>query len=75
MKPGSINIKFDSYSNKNLVEILKLVCDLIPTHFCSLESLNEVVIEGDKVVFIAYGYHTIKHNYVYKDGKLERLEK
>lgn len=33
MKPGSINIKFDSYSNKNLVEILKLVCDLIPTHF------------------------------------------
>jgi hypothetical protein len=75
MKPGSINIKFDSYSNKNLVKILKLVCDLIPPHFCSFESLDEVVIEGNKVTFIAYGHDTIKHHYLYKDGKLERLEK
>lgn len=75
MKAGNINIKFDDYSNKNLVPILEQVCKLIPSHFCRLESLHEVIIEGDRVSFVSYGYHTIKHDYVFKNEKLEELKK
>lgn len=73
MKPGNITIKFDSYSNENLPAILEQVCHLIPAHFNRLESLDEVVIKGNQVSFISYGYHTVKHGYLFKDGKLSEL--
>ena len=66
---GSIVINFDGYNNPHLEEILELAIK-IPEHFRRIESLNEVQIEGDKVTFIAYGHHTFRETYHYKDGKL-----